>query len=264
MTSRRNPPGGDPHHSDFPKSYAPLPEVLSLPTTGWRAGMEAVTLALLGDRRNDLPGPLLEVGCGDGGLLATLAIGRCGQPGIGLDLTPSAFLHVQSNRSTLTFMQADAQKIPCDDGAFGALLALDVFDQQGINLTDVLVESQRVLMPNGLLMIRVSAHDWLYGPHDIAFNTGRRYGCAETLGAVAATGFRIDRWTYANSLLSPLLIPQRLLQRWRIIPWQPSIYRARWSNRLVAAALKMDARWLKQHDFAFGLSLIVVARKKME
>lgn len=233
-------------------------------TAGWRTGMEAVTLALLGDWLTDLPGPLLEVGCGDGGLLVTLATAHCGQPGIGLDLTPSALLNAQPNRSTFTFMQADARQIPSSDGAFGALLALDVFDQQGITLADALAESQRVLMPNGLLMIRVSAHNWLYGPHDIAFNTGRRYGCAETLGAVAATGFRIERWTYANSLLSPLLIPQRLLQRWLIIPWQPSIYRARWSNRLVAAALKMDACWLRQHDFAFGLSLIVVARKKAE
>jgi len=242
-------------------------------TVGWRAGMTAVTLAILDDALSHIPGPVLEVGCGDGDLLTTLATNYPDSPVFGLDLQPyrqeppggdrqgSGKWHDQGHLPEVGLIQANARRIPCADGSIGALLALDVFDQRGIEMTDALAESLRVLAPGGTLMLRVSAHEWLYGPHDAAFNTGRRYGRAEVVEALTAAGFHAQRWTYANGLLAPLLVPQRLLQRWRVAPWQPSVYRARWSNLLVAAALGAEARWLRQRNLPFGLSLIVIATK---
>lgn len=247
-------------------------------TVGWRAGMATVTLAMLGDALSDIPGPALEVGCGDGDLLAALATSQLNQPLIGLDLHlrlqeppgggPDHSIyrnldgHLPEVESSRQLIQADARRVPCADGSIGALLALDVFDQRGIELTDALAESYRVLAPGGMMMLRVSAHTGLYGPHDIAFNTGRRYGRTEMASALITAGFHVQRWTYANSLLAPLLVPQRLLQRWRVAPWRPSVYRAHWSNRLVAAALGAEARWLRRGNLPFGLSLIMIAVKK--
>jgi|GEM_PF-554608 len=265
---------------------------------GWREGMQAVTLALLGawpgsaplapqpwgerpaspamlseatpriggrgadDQNLRYPGlgdVVLEVGCGDGGLLA--ALDAPGRTLLGLDLHPAALGRAQAG-AAVRLVHVDAQQIPCADGSVGALLALDVFDQQGVDLAAALAESRRALAPDGVLILRVSAHPWLYGPHDAAFNSGRRYGRAELLAALADAGFHVRRVTYANSLLAPLLILQRLLQRWRVLSWNPAIYRAGWSNRLVAAALKTEAHWLRRRNLAFGLSLIVIAEKR--
>jgi SAM-dependent methyltransferase len=199
------------------------------------------------------------VGCGDGGLLA--ALDAPGRVLIGLDLHPEALGRTQPG-TAVTLVQADAQRIPCADGSMDTVLALDVLDQQGVDLAVALSESHRVLAPGGVLLLRVSAHGWLYGPHDAAFNSGRRYGRTELLRALADAGFHVRRLTYANSLLAPLLILQRLLQRWRVLPWSPALYRAGWSNRLVAAALKTEARWLRRRNLGFGLSLVVIAEKK--
>jgi len=236
--------------------------------------MKAVTLAMLDDTLSDISGPVLEVGCGDGDLLAALVTNQFTQPLIGLDLRPpespgggrqhSRKWNSPGHLPEVRLVQADTRRIPCADGSIGALLALDVFDQRGVMMAETLAESHRVLAPGGTLMLRISAHAWLYGPHDVAFNTGRRYGRAEMVEALTTAGFHLQRWTYANSLLAPLLVPQRLLQQWRLVPWQPSIYRARWSNRLVAAALDAEARWLRRRNLPFGLSLIVIAVKGRE
>lgn len=217
--------------------------------------MEAVTLALLGNALDAISAPVLEVGCGDGGMLATVRAQQPDQLALGVDLDPPA------SPFPFDFAQADGQRLPYSENTFGALLALDVFDQQGVQLAAALAEAHRVLTWGGMLLLRVSAHERLFGPHDRAFGTGRRYGRAELLRAVTAAGLTIERSTFTNTLLAPLLIPQRLLQRHGIVQWQPSIYEAGWSNRLVATLLAVEAKWLRRRDLPFGLSLVVLARK---
>jgi SAM-dependent methyltransferase len=225
-------------------------------TFGWRAGMNAVTRALLGHCR----GSTLELGCGRGDLLGELAASGADGPLAGVELHPQAF--GATPRLDYHLVRGDAQQLPYTAASFETILALDLLDQRGIKPAILLAECRRVLRPTGRLVVRVSAHPGLYGPHDVAFNTARRFRRCELVGMLSMAGFEIERLTYADGLLIMPVAMVRLLQRSGLMPFSAQIYRARWSNRLISAALQQEANLLRRHNLPLGLSLLTVAQRR--
>lgn len=227
---------------------------------GWSRGMRAVTHALLAHRALP-PGPVLEVGCGGGQLLTELRAAYAGRAVYGADLHPLALAHAQRRVKETALVQASLAALPWPADSFVLLLALDVFDQEGVDLSAALAESRRLLAPGGLLLLRVSAYSWLYGAHDVAFHTGRRFARAELATALQAAGLNVERLTHANAGLAAPVIVQRLAQRWGVLPWKPGVYRNRRLHQVAAALLGCEAGWLAHDDLPFGLSLFALARK---
>ncbi|MCE7986423.1 MAG: class I SAM-dependent methyltransferase [Caldilinea sp. CFX5] len=227
---------------------------------GWSQGMRAVTHALLETTR--LPaGPLLEVGCGAGVFLRELHDYHRGARCFGLDYSSIALDYAKRQPAPLYLSQGDLQQLPFGANHFSLIVALDSFDQQAVNLPQAVRESWRLLQPDGLLLLRVSAHPWLESEHDLAFNTGRRYQRQELMAALSDGGFRVERVTYANSLLALPVIAQRLLQRWRLLPFASNHDISPVVNRQVARLLRWEANLLHFTDLPFGISLYVLARK---
>ena len=228
---------------------------------GWSAGMRAVTRALLA--RLDLPrGPLLEIGCGGAQLLTDLATDYPLHRVYGVDVHPLALARAQARlNGHAALIRAPLQRLPWPDATFALVLALDVFDQTGVDLTAALAESYRLLAPGGSLLLRLSAHPRLYGPHDVAFHTGRRYARRQIVTALHGAGFTVTRATYANITLGGPVAALRLLQRARLAPWSPAPYRNRLANVVAAWLLRREAAWLRHADLPVGLSLCVIAEK---
>ncbi|RIK41422.1 MAG: hypothetical protein DCC55_11930 [Chloroflexi bacterium] len=247
--------------SDF---GAALPALYQLDrVNGWSIGMRAVTHALL-DRVSLPAGPILELGCGSGVFNAELQRRYPDRPVLGVDLHPLALAYArQTGRQPPTLVRADLQRLPFESKSVSAILALDTFDQYGVDLRAALSESWRSLQPQGVLLLRVSAHPWLEGEHDMAFNTGRRYRRAELVHWLESTGFVAERVTFANALLSPPLVALRLLQRWGGLALDDTSFADSPINRLFARVLTLEARWLRYADFGFGISLYAVARKRV-
>ena len=226
--------------------------------------MRALTHALLA-RRPPAPGPMLEVGCGGGAFLTDLGIHYPDRTQVGIDLNSVALGVAQTKFSgPPTLGQADLQQMPFAAATFGTVIALDSFDQQGVNTKNGLAETWRVLRPHGLLLLRVSAHRWLEGAHDVAFNTGRRFARTEIVRLLHAVGFTTVQTTYANTLLSPAIVAVRLLQRWGLLSLNESLYTAPDANRLLGLALQCEAQWLRQRNLGFGVSLYALAVKPAE
>ena len=226
--------------------------------SGWAGGMAAVTLALL--RGAGLPpgARVLDAGCGGGAMLCALQ--DAGQPkAVGVDLHPAALLGDGTRAAPVA--GGDLHRLPFGDGCFDAVLALDSFDQEEVMLADALGEARRVLRLGGVLLLRVSAYPWLHGAHDTAFGTGKRYAREEMLAAVREAGFAVLRATHANALLAPPVAALRLAQRDELHPQAEGLYGSGAANRLLGAALRMEARWLARRDLPCGLSLFVLGEK---
>jgi len=229
--------------------------------SGWSVGMRKITHALLAGQT--VPqGFIVDIGCGGGGLLAELAARQPARALCGVDLYAQALNHARANVvSSVSFAQANLHALPFCDDSVALLLVLDAVDQRAVHLPQALHEFRRVLCRDGLMLIRVSAFDWLTGPHDKAFNTGHRYDTAELMYWVRKAGFTLERVTFANTLLSLPEGALRLFQRWRVLPFFPSLYTTRAVDILLRVALLGEARWLQSHDLPGGMSLYALARK---
>lgn len=229
---------------------------------GWNVGMRASNHALL-DGVTLPPGPLLELGCGSGAFALELAARRNATV-VGLDLRAEALAFAQSRSTAGAWVQGDLLRLPFSGPTFALIVALDVVDQGGIDAAEALAIIQTLLLPDGAALLRVSAHAWLYGPHDVAFGTERRYGRDEFVALVRRAGLTPTRVTYANSLLSPVVAAVRLLQRWGVPGFTPNLYNEGGVNRLLGAALRIEASWLRRRNLPWGISLFVLAKREME
>ncbi len=229
-------------------------------THWWNAGMRKITLALLAD--SSLPdGPLLDIGCGEGALAEDLVAAYPDHSISGLDLNIRALIKTPPFTATTQFAQADYVDLPIASKTCAAITALNVLDQKQVRPEIALAESWRVLRSGGILLVSVGAYEWLYGPHDQAFGSGRRYTATDFRQLLVSAEFIIERITYANSLLLIPAIATRLAQQYGFTSIQQGLATAPSLNRLLATALNIEARWLRRHHFPAGLSLYALARK---
>jgi SAM-dependent methyltransferase len=206
---------------------------------------------------------LLDCGCGTGANIAWLQqFGRA----YGFDLTWNGLvLGRQMGRRRLA--RASIAAIPFPDASFDVATSFDVFqclpdavEQAALN------EIRRVLKPGGHLILNVAALDALRGRHSALSEEVRRYTPSRLRELVVGGGFVIDRLTFVNASLVPLMLPVRLAQRWRsgptLTPGEFDItIPPRPVNALLTALLRAEAAALRLVDLPIGSSLLCHARK---
>jgi hypothetical protein len=100
------------------------------------------------------------------------------------------------------------------DAAFDVVTSFDVLYHAWVSDDRAaVVEMARVLRRGGLLLVRVPALKMLWGAHDVAVQSRHRYTRAELVALLEGCGFDVIRATYCNSLLFPLLLARRTLDR---------------------------------------------------
>ena len=181
-------------------------------TQWWYAGQRAIAAALLepalgGDRAGRCR--LLDAGCGAGfNLLALAPRGRA----VGIDLAPEAIAFCRERG--VRAVRASLLALPFPDGAFDVVTSFDVIYHAWV--TDdraAVAEMARVLRPGGVLLVRVPALRVLWGAHDVEVQSRHRYTRAELWRLLESCSLRVERATYCNSLLFPLLLARRTLDR---------------------------------------------------
>jgi ubiquinone/menaquinone biosynthesis C-methylase UbiE len=160
-------------------------------------------------RRPGAPGPLLDAGCGTGGLLRRLA-GTLGRALVGLDFNPEAARRAGAKSGALT-AGGDANRLPFADASFGALVSLDVLCHRAVEPGLALAEFHRVLKPGGALVLNLPAFEWLHSAHDIRVHNARRFTADQARALLKDAGFIAIETRYWNALLLPLMILQRKL-----------------------------------------------------
>jgi len=175
----------------------------------WYAGMRALSLALIEAAPLRAGARILDAGCGTGNNLVHL--GRFGSP-VGIDLAEEALVFCRSRGVSVA--RAGLLQLPFADQSFDLVTSFDVIYHRWVSDDRAAVaEMARVLKPGGRLLVRVPALKLLWGAHDEAVHSRHRYTRGELVALLEAAGLECVRATYANSLLFPVLLARRTLDR---------------------------------------------------
>jgi SAM-dependent methyltransferase len=225
----------------------------------WYSGQRAIALALLAAALpQSTPRRLLDAGCGSGYNLVVLAgLGRA----LGVDLSPDALAFCRERG--VVALRASVLGLPFRDQAFEAVTSFDVIYHAWVGDDRAAVaEMARVLRPGGVLLVRVPALRALWGAHDVEVQSRHRYTRAELVALLRACGLQVERASYCNSLLLPLLWARRTLDRALAregsdVGFLPAPLE--WTFR---RALGIEAALLRRGlSFPLGASVVALARR---
>jgi SAM-dependent methyltransferase len=172
----------------------------------YRALHARIAAALRGVR-----GPVLDAGCGTGGLLARLrANPALDLHGLEFDALAAARAAAKSGARIAC---GSVNALPYADASFAAAIAADVLCHAAVVPAAALAELRRVLVPGGLLVLNMPAYRWLMSAHDRQVHNARRTTATALARELRAAGFACIRARYWNTLLLPLMVLQRKVLR---------------------------------------------------
>lgn len=224
----------------------------------WFAAKHRIVLSML--QRAVPIGParprVADLGCGCGRMLQLLADRY---EATGVDASPLA-VEFAKERNVQVLQGSLPDDLPLTPGSFDAVLMLDVLEHLD---DDVACASAagKLLKPGGAFLLTVPAYQWLYGPRDVAHHHRRRYTRAQLNSVLSRAGLRVQYCSYYNTILFPLALVQRLVQRMRndqtahvTMAVPPGLINA--TFREIFAA---ERHLLGRLPLPFGLSLIALA-----
>lgn len=153
----------------------------------------------------------LEVGCGTGFVLSGIAEAHPDMSLSGSEIFLEGLSHAVARVPSAKFMQMDARHIPFAD-EFDAIGAFDVLEHIEEDET-VLAQLYKALKPEGVLLLTVPQHPWLWSTSDEYACHVRRYTCAEIEAKLRKAGFELLRSTSFVTTLLPAMMLSRALQK---------------------------------------------------
>lgn len=225
-------------------------------------GMKAIMLALLDTRYTHIGAKLRILDAGAGTCWFTQALGRYGQV-TALDIEKDA-LQVCERRGIEKILQGDVARIPVANASFDLLVCSEVLYHKYVKDDSAAIrEFNRILEHGGRVLVKVPAHNYLWGGHDSINLTRKRYEPEEIRKLFVDSGFIIERITYANFFLFPVVYIKRKLER--VIGATPASDIAptfSLLNFILLSILRFEATLLRYIDFPQGSSIICLGRKR--
>ncbi len=165
--------------------------------------------------------------------------------------------------------QATVTHLPFPDARFHLVTSFDVlYCLEEADERAAVSEMFRVLRPGGRVLINVAAMPILTGNHSVLAHEVRRYRASGLRALLERAGFSVERLTYTNTAMLPILVPLRLLQRGvglareedddatREMQVPPALL-----NMLLDRVLALEAAVVRHIDLPCGSSLLALARK---
>ena len=226
----------------------------------WYVGMRKIARALLSpllDGAGRLDRKILDAGCGTGWNLQDL--GDFGTTH-GIDLSPLAV--ITTSRRGFRVVRGDVLGLPYASSSFDVVTSFDVIYHAWVNDDlQAVRELGRVLKPGGVMLLKAPALKILWGAHDEAVHSRYRYTRGELRALVQKAGLTLVRTTYANSLLFPVLLSRRFLDRALDRHGSDVALLPPLLERVFGALLAIEASLVRRIDLPIGASVFAVARK---
>lgn len=206
---------------------------------------------------------ILDCGCGTGNNL--LMLRRFGRA-VGIDVTYSGLKYAAA-RGDRSVAQASATDLPFGGERFDLVTSFDVIYGLHDEAEKAAVsEMFRVLRPGGHLVLNVAAMEMLRGNHSVLGGEVRRYSRTRLRWVLEQGGFVINRLTYTNASIFPIVAATRLLQRVSghresdseiTIPTAPI-------NAALTGILAAESFALRFVDMPVGSSVLCLAQKPVQ
>jgi SAM-dependent methyltransferase len=227
----------------------------------WYRGLRTLAASELGRAlgRATAQGPILDAGCGTGGMLARLGPAVAGRPILGLEFDTVAAA-LAAAKSGQPVAAGSVNEMPLGDGLLGGYLSLDVLCHGGVEPERAVREAHRCLRPGAVALFNLPAYGWLLSAHDRRVHNVRRFTRGQARALLAGHGLRVVKSSYWNTLLFPLMLLHRLTGHddaasdVRDFP--------RWLDALFSAALAIERAAIAAGlSLPFGGSLMIVATR---
>ena len=228
----------------------------------WFVGRRAILESFLKQIVEKIRNPqsairILDVGCGTGANLEML--GKFGEAS-GVDVSADA-LEFCRKRGLSQVKQGLAEDLPFAEESFDLVTALDVVEHLDDDVAG-LKEMRRVLRKGGRALIFVPAFMFLWGVQDDVSNHRIRYTKKQITERLRQAGFEIERATYANiTFFAPVLAGRTLMKLTGIKPESENNVNVSALNPILGKFFGAERFWLKNFNFPFGVSIVVIAKK---
>lgn len=226
----------------------------------WFVGRRAVIDALLDRLPLGATSDVLEAGCGTGGNFFMLE--RRGRVSA---FEPSVVAReIAAAKGEHAVVVADGElpdRLPFDRSSFDLVVALDVLEHIERD-QDALVALVSMAKPGGFILVTVPAHPVLWGAHDRRLHHVRRYRRQDLRRIFHATGCEIQFVTAFNTILSPLAVTLRLLERVAPISFGNQERMPPWMvNGLLSRLFALEGPIVRRTPLPFGVSYAAILRR---
>ena len=174
----------------------------------WYRGRRTVLDVVVAGLGLSEPARILDAGCGSGRNMVELA--RHGS-GTGIELSETS-VALARDRGAGEVVAGSILEMPFAEDSFNLAVSLDVIEHLEDDLA-ALRELRRVVAPGGSLLVTVPAYQWLWSGHDEINHHHRRYTRRSLQRVAEQAGWHQTRTTYFNSLLLPVAIVLRVLDK---------------------------------------------------
>ncbi len=231
-------------------------------THWWFVGKRSIIFSIL-DKfyrgRKDLK--ILDVGCGTGITLTHLK--KYGDA-TGVDDSAIA-LSLCKKRGHRQLFEAPVTQLPFGEGTFDIVTCFDTLSHQRVkDDLQALRELYRVLKRGGWIITSDPAYNFLWSGMDVSERVRERYTKKGLTKKMKEAGFRIEKASYWNTFLFPLVFTIRMIKNlflgrnksssdlWKV----PFLL-----NKVLTCILKLEAYLLQRINLPLGVSVLCVGEK---
>lgn len=208
---------------------------------------------------------MLEIGCGNGSVLAYLK-----ENGVNIeggDIFIEGLKFCQQRADPVALYQVDILSLPFHND-FDIIGVFDVLEHIEED-EKALAEISQALKPGGTIFITVPAHKLLWSYFDESSNHKRRYSRKEIVTKLERNDFVIKKMSFYMFFLFPLMLSIRMINN--TLRRNEAKRNARTSielktvplvNRIFLELLRLEKWLLRYLDLPFGASIMVLAEKR--
>lgn len=161
------------------------------------------------------PFEFLDIGCGNGSLLKSLEHAFPGSHATGVDGYLEALINARRRTKTATLVLQDLAKQTWQEFSrtYNVVTLLDVLEHLD-QPEDVLRHVRALLKPNGIVIVSVPAHQWLWSERDVFLGHRKRYNRRTLRALLEQSGFRVHHTSHLFSYLTlPALLHRKILPK---------------------------------------------------